>query len=407
VAFLDADLTARRPAILWLDERAAGEIAPLNAALGAGHLHEISGKPPDVTPVIYRLAWMRREAPECLSLAGRILDVHGYLTARLTGNAVASWTSADPFGLFDIRQKTWSDPVLRHLGLKAAQFGALAAPGTQIGRLTEAAAAETGLRAGTPVIAAGGDGQCAGLGVDAAKRGTVYLNLGTAQITGMWSPEPRIARTWRSMTSPTGEGYFLEGCLRAGTYFIDWIAERFCGADPSHRDTHARLETDAASLPLGTDGLTVCPYLSGVMDPHWNPAARAAFVGLSSHHGPVHLYRAALEAMVCETARCIEAMRGSGLAPAQIRAIGGGAQNALWLQMFADATGLPVTLSDTIEASALGAAMTAATGIGWFAGFDDAAREMSSTSRAVQPNPAVADGWRALMARQARAYRAD
>ncbi|MEM9047459.1 MAG: FGGY family carbohydrate kinase [Pseudomonadota bacterium] len=407
VAFVDADLEPLRPAIVWLDERAATEIDPLSDAFGAQNLHAINGKPPDVTPVLYRLAWMRRHERAILERSQRILDVHGVLTGRLTGNPVASWTSADPFGVLDIAQRSWSAPILDHLGLSAGQFGTLAAPGTPVGRVTASAGSETGLRAGTPVFAAGGDGQCAGLGVDAARAGTVYLNLGTALITGIWSAEPRIARSWRTMTSPTGQGYFLEGCLRAGTFFVDWVVTRFGGLTGSEdaAAAHRRLETEAAGIPLGAEGLTVCPYLSGVMDPHWDPGARAAFLGLSPAHGVAHLYRAALEALAAESARVVAAMRAAGLAPQRIRAIGGGARNALWVQMFADATGLPVELSDTVEASALGAAISAAVGLGWYDGFDRAATAMARSQREVAPDRALAAGWAALLDRQAAAYR--
>ncbi|MGP1254840.1 MAG: xylulokinase [Kiloniellales bacterium] len=404
VAFVDDDLQAVRPAIVWLDERAMDEIPLLTAALGADRLHATSGKPPDITPVVYRLSWLRRHEPSALE-AARILDVHGFLTGRLTGHPTASWTSADPFGLFDIQAKTWSAPILAQLGLASDRFAELARPGTQIGCVGAEAAGATGLARGTPVFAAGGDGQCAGLGVNAVRPGLVYLNLGTAIITGGWSPTPRIGRAWRTMTSPTGEGYFLEGCQRAGAFFINWFVDGFAGGrdDPG---VFARLEAAAAALPVGSEGVVVCPYLSGVMDPHWNPQARAGFLGLSASHGIGHLYRASLEAMTLESARCVAAMADDGLTPQRILAVGGGANSALWIQMIADATGLPIDLSESLEASSLGAAMSAAVGLGWFADFGEAADIMSRTGATVMPNRSARAAWDALSVRQAAAYRA-
>ncbi len=403
VAFLDADLRATRPAIVWLDERAAEEVPRLCAELGGETLHRIGGKPPDVTPVIYRLSWLRRYEPAALD-ATQILDVHGFLSGRLTGRPTASWTSADPFGVFDIAEKVWSQPLLEHLGLATTQFAEPAQPGSRIGETTPDAARATGLRTGTPLFAAGGDGQCAGLGVNAVRPGIVYLNLGTAIITGAWSATPRIGRTWRTMTSPTGNGYFLEGCQRAGAFFVNWFVDTFAGGrdDPG---VFARLEAAAAELPVGAEGVTVCPYLSGVMDPHWDPQARAGFYGLGAGHGLGHLYRAALEALTLESARCVAAMARDGLAPERILAVGGGANSALWLRMMADATGLPISLSESLEASSLGAAMSAAVGLGWFADFDAAAATMSRTGASFDPDPGVRDAWAALSSRQAEAYR--
>ncbi|MEO1469699.1 MAG: FGGY-family carbohydrate kinase [Pseudomonadota bacterium] len=404
IGFLDADLVATRPGMVWLDERALEEIPRLAEALGAERLHAISGKPPDLTPVIYRLAWLRRHDPAALDAVARILDVHGFLTGKLTGAPTASWTSADPSGVFDIEAKAWSEPLLAHLGLDAGRFAPVVPPGAPIGTVTGAAAAATGLAPGTPVFAAGGDGQCAGLGVNAVRPGIVYLNLGTAIITGAHSDTPRIDRAWRTMISPTGRGYFLEGCQRAGTFFVDWIVDRFAGGR-GDGSVYARLEAEAAALPLGAEGVTVCPYLSGVMNPHWDPGARASIEGLAPGHGLGHLYRAALEALALESARAVHAMQAQGLAPGRILAVGGGAQSALWVSMFADATGLPVTLSASREASALGAGMVAAVGAGWFGDIDTAATAMSRDSDTRQPDPAARPAWDALASRQAATYR--
>lgn len=397
VAFLDADGHATRPAIVWLDERAQEDIGLIEAAFGPGTVHALTGKPADITPVLYRLNWLRRHAPEVLAATAQIVDVHGFLTRRLTGQACASWTSADPFGVFDIAAKTWSAPILAHLGLTPGHFGTLARPGSRIG--TAGAPLP-----GVPVFAAGGDGQCAGLGVNAARPGVVYLNLGTAIITGAWSAQPAIGRSWRTMTSPTGQGYFLEGVQRAGAFLVNWFIDTFAGgrSDPG---VFARLEAQAATLPVGSLGVTVCPYLSGCMDPHWDPAARASFHGLGPQHGPAHLYRALLEALTLESARCITAMRAEGVACERILAVGGGGNSALWVGMLADATGLPVTVSRSLEASSLGAAMSAAVGLGWYPDFDAAAGAMSADGPTRSPDPAARPAWDALSRAQAQTYR--
>lgn len=403
MAFIGADGRSLRPAILWLDERGRAHMAPVAAALDAERLHGETGKPVDLTPALYRLAWMRAEEPETLATA-RVLDPHAFLALKLTGTATASWSSADPSGLFNLREKHWSTQALDHLGLAADRLAAVAAPGARIGALTAEAAAATGLAAGTPLYAAGGDGQCAGLGADAARAGVVYLNLGTAVITGCWAPEPMISRRWRTMTSPTGEGYFLEGCQRAGAYLVNWFIDGFAGgrSDPG---VFTRLEAAAAALPVGSEGVAVCPYLTGAMDPWWDGSARASFTGLGPGHGPAHLYRAILEALTLETARVVAGMREADLAPERIVAVGGGAQSPLWTRMVADATQLPVARSASVEASALGAGMSAAVGAGWFAGFAEAAAAMSRTEPALTPDPAAAAAWRAADRAQAAAYR--
>jgi xylulokinase len=403
-AFLDAGGEAVRPAILWLDERGRSELPRLDAAIGAERMHRITGKPFDLTPVVSRLAWIARHEPEALARSAQVLDVHAYLTQRLTGRATASWTSADPWGIFDIAERRWSAPILAEVGVAEAQLPFVARPGTRAGGMTAGAAAATGLAEGTPVVVAGGDGQCAGLGVNAVRKGAVYLNLGTALITGMWSEHPRTSVYWRTMTSPTGSGYFLEGVQRAGAFLLNWLIDGFAGgrADPG---AFARLDAAAAAIPLGSEGVTMSPYLSGCMDPHWDPDARAAILGLGPHHGAAHVYRAALEALTLESARALAAMRAEGLGPVRILAVGGGANNALWTGMFADATGLPVTRCHSPEASSLGAGISAAVGIGWHPDFKAAAAAMTREMDTVRPDPSRAEAWAALSRRQEQVYR--
>ena len=173
------------------------------------------------------------------------------------------------------------------------------APGAPIGQVT-AAAAQTGLRPGTPVFAGGGDGQCAGLGVNAMRPGTVYLNLGTAIVAGAWSPHPVLSLAWRTITSPT-DGCLLKHVQRAGAFFVNYMVDTFAGGR-QEPGVFERLATAVASIPVGAEGLLICPYLTGCMDPHWNPEARATVTGLGLHHTAAHLYQAVLEALTLEAA---------------------------------------------------------------------------------------------------------
>lgn len=403
VAFLDSDGKAVRPCIVWLDERAIDQLSYLCSAVGAELLHDITGKPIDITPVIYRLSWFKYHQPSILKNSAKIVDVHGFLSGRLTGTYTASWTSADPFGLLDISAKKWSAKILSAVGLLPSQLATLARPGSMIGKLIPEAAKSTGLMTGTPLFAAGGDGQCAGLGVNAVREGVIYLNLGTAVITGTWSSNSLISLNWRTMTSPTSKGYFLEGCQRAGTYLIDWFVDNFAGGR-NNPTIFELLENEAAALPIGSDGVTVCPYLSGCMDPHWDPSAKASINGLAARHGQNHIYRAILEAIVLESVRTINKFRDHGLNPQKIIAVGGGGASKFWTQMFADAAKLPLHISRSLEASALGAGMSAAVGLGWFDSFDNAATAMSGEGPAIKPDPTTTAEWELLSDRQAAIY---
>jgi len=374
---LAPDGTQVRPAIVWLDQRCRGEVPWLSRRVGRRRIHEISGKPVDMAPVAYRLAWMLRHEPEPYRRTAMFADVHGYLAWRLTGQFRTSWTSADPLGLFDMRKKKWSREILSALHLEPAQLPLAAPPGTILGEITEGAAAATSLPIGTPVAAGGGDGQSAGLGVNALTPGRAYLNLGTAVVAGIQSAAYRVGQAWRTMGSATGEGYCLETSLRSGTFLLDWFLDN-CGCGDDNSDARRRLEAAAAALPIGSGGLLAVPYWGAVMTPYWDPDARGCLLGLTGAHTSAHIYRALLEGIALEQALVTGLIeQDAGIRVTEFVAIGGGAASDLWCRIVADACGIPVKRSRTVEASSLGAAMCAAAAAGWFPTVRQAAEAMS------------------------------
>ncbi|MEK9669330.1 MAG: FGGY-family carbohydrate kinase, partial [Deltaproteobacteria bacterium] len=395
VAFLDEDGTSLHDAMVWLDERAANEVRSLCEVLGGEQIHKISGKPIDPTPVLYRLKWLSKNKPEILKRTHRILDVQGYLVYRLTGTAKTSWTSADPFAAFDIEQKRWSSTLLDQVGVKTNQFPEALCPGKELGSITKEIAEEFNLPSKLKIFGGGGDGQCAGLGVNAIAGGRAYLNLGTAIIAGASSEDLRLSNFWRTLISPTGQGYFLEAVQRAGAFFVNWFLECL-GSGERTPETFARLEAEASKIDIGSEGVLVQTHLSGCMDPHWDPQAFGAFLGLRTHHTQAHLYRASLEALTLESARALKKMSSEGVELRKINVIGGGAQSSLWMKMIADATQLPAQKSLSNEASALGAGISAAVGAGWFANFEEAAAAMTNEAELIEPDPKVAEKWEDL-----------
>lgn len=396
---LGADGAPVRPAIVWLDQRCSDEVAWLTGKVGGDRLHRISGKPPDMAPVAYRIAWMLRHEPELFRATAMFADVQAYLVWRLTGAFRTSWASADPLGLFDMQQKVWAPELLEALELRTEQLPEVIAPTSVIGVVGAEAAGETGLAPGTPVVAGGGDGQAAGLGVNALTPWRAYLNLGTAVVSGTYSAEYRTGTAWRTMGSCSGEGYYYETSLRAGTFLIDWFARQVCRAPEGDTDIYERLEREAAAVPIGSNGLIAVPYWGAVMTPYWDPEARGCFVGLKESHRLGHLYRSLLEGIALEQALVsgmIEEQTGERIR--EFIAIGGGASSDLWCQIVADASGKIVRRSRTVEASSLGAAVCAAVGAGWFPGAAEAAESMSGEiTRETEPIPAQSERYGELL----------
>jgi len=396
---LDSKGAPIRPAIVWLDQRCGEEVGWLTGKVGADAIHRITGKPPDMAPVAYRIAWMLRREPELFRSIAMFADVHGYLVWRLTGSFQTSWASADPLGLFDMQNRAWSPEVMRALEVCPEQLPRLVAPCSVIGTVSAAAAAHTGLAPGTLVVAGGGDGQAAGLGVNALTPWRAYLNLGTAVVSGTYSKQYRTGTAWRTMGSCSGEGYYYETSLRAGTFLVEWFVRQVCQAAEEDKAIYNRLEAEAARVPIGSGGLLAVPYWGAVMTPYWDPQARGCFVGLTGSHRIGHMYRSLLEGIALEQA-LVSGMieEQTGVRTREFIAIGGGAASDLWCQIVADASGKTVRRSRTVEASSLGAAVCAAVGAGWFQGAADAAESMAGAiTRETEPVPDQAARYRELM----------
>ncbi len=281
-------------------------------------------------------------------------------------------------GLFDMEKKSWSTEILNALKLSPEKLPKLVAPCSIIGEVSAEAAIQTGLVPGTLVVAGGGDGQAAGLGVNALNPSRAYLNLGTAVVSGTYSKQYRTNTAWRTMSSCSGEGYYYETSLRAGTFLIEWFVRQVCRAAEEDKTIYQRLEAEAAGVPIGSSGLLTLPYWGAVMTPYWDPQARGCLLGFTGSHRIGHIYRSLLEGIALEQSLVtgmIEEQTGDTIK--EFIAIGGGASSDLWRQIIADVSGKTVLCSETVEASSLGAAICAATGVGWYPNAKNAAEGMA------------------------------
>ncbi len=377
-AQFDAKGKALRPGTLWLDERSAQEAKELASLIGKDRLHRISGKPSDVTPCIGRCLWFHKHMPKMWAKTAMTAEVSGVLAHWLTGEWRTSLASADPMGLLDVAQYDWSDELLHAVHLNRAQLPELYRPGQVIGEVSAAAGKATGLLAGTPLVAGGGDGQCAGTGTNAFVKGRAYLNLGTAAVSGSYGKTYAVDPAFRTMMAVSEEGFIFETAIRTGTFLVNWMVERLFNVNPSKNPKiFTELEKEAAAVPVGAGGIAMVPYWSGCMTPYWDTGARGVIAGLSGSHSRGHVYRALMESLALEQAMMTNRVADVTSPIDHYAIVGGGSNSDLWCQIVADATGRDVKRLETAEASALGAAMAAAKGAGWFKTVADASAAMS------------------------------
>ncbi len=398
-ALFHEDGRAVRPGMVWLDQRAVNQTEEFAQTMGHDRLRGICGKPVDVIVPVNRMVWLREHEPQNFAAAARFGDVHGYLSFRLTGHWTTSIASADPSGMLDLQTRSWSPEILEAAQIPLSMMPALAAAGTVIATITTDAATATGLPAGIPLIAGGGDGQCAATGAGAITPSHGYMNLGTAIVSGVYSPKFSHDLAFRTETAVADDGYIFETVLKAGTFLIDWFVRECASVSDADRAAFLlQLEAEAHASPIGAGGLVLLPFWQASMTPHWDAKARGVIAGLSGSTKRGDLYRALLEGIALDQAFALErATMAMGTQITGITAIGGGTASSLLMQIVADTTNLPVSKADVVEASALGAAMCAAKGIGWYPTLHAAAQGMGQTEMTVTyPNAANTARYREL-----------
>ena len=384
---LDETGTPLRPAILWLDGRAQEQID----AFGSATVESLSGKPADITPALYKIAWLARHEPELLQRTYKIADTHGFLVHRMTGQWVTSISSADPLSLLDVTTQDYAESLLSLAGVRRDQMLDLQPAGHPISELTPGIAREWGLAPSTIVIAGVGDGQAAGLGANVVDSSHGYLNLGTAVLLGTERNGYQPSRDYRSLISVIDGNTTLETFLSSGAYLPNWFRRAFGGPGATGAPDPV-LETAARALPAGSDHLLTLPYWNAAQTPHWDSLATGAIIGWRSAHTPAHMYRSLLEGVAFELRNQLDGLeRATGQRLISLRGMGGGTRSALWVQIVADVLERPIELCTEPEISALGAAIVGHTAIGTLPGPQTGRRRHDLHRQVIEPDISTAD----------------
>jgi len=374
-----------RPAILWNDQRTGAECDAIRQAVGPERLVSITGNDALTGFTAPKLMWVREHEPAVWQRIAHVLLPKDYVRLRLTGEYAVDKADGSGTLLFDLAARDWSGEVLEALEIDPAWMPA-AWEGPEItGTITAIAAAATGLRLGTPVVAGGGDQAANAVGVGAVRVGIVALSLGTSGVV--------FATTDRPLFEPRGRVHAFCHAL-PGRWHMMSVMLSAAGSLRWLRDAvapdveFADLVAASADVPAGSAGLWFLPYLTGERNPHPDPYARGAFIGLTLAHDRRHLVRAVLEGVAFGLRDGLDLMIEAGVPPPdQIRASGGGTASPLWRQILADVLGAEIAIVNTAEGAAYGAALLAAVGAGWYPNVEAAAAACVTASPVAAPGP--------------------
>lgn len=385
LVLLDAAGEVLRPAILWNDQRTQRQCDEIRTVIGRERLIELTGNDALTGFTAPKILWVRDEEPDVYARVRNILLPKDYVRFRLTGERATDCADGSGTILFDLAARTWSAEVVEALGIDPAWLPTVAEGPSVTGVIRADAAAATGLRAGTPVVAGGGDQSANAVGMGVVEPGQMALSLGTSGVVFVATDRPIVEPEGRlhAFCHAAPGRWHLMGVMLSAAGSLQWFRDALAPGVP-----FGDLVERAASVPAGSDGLLFLPYLVGERTPYPDPDARGAWVGLTVRHGFPHMTRAVLEGVALGLRDSLELIRSSidGSIPS-IRASGGGTRSALWRQILADVLDVPVTTTATAEGAAYGAAVLAAAGAGWYGSVAEAANAFVEPVATCEPGP--------------------
>ena len=331
VALIDDHDRPVRPALTWADRRATAEVRRLRGSL----MGELTGNPVVEAFSAPKLAWLATHEPATVARAARLVQPKDVLRHRLTGSWGTDVTDAAGTLLYDIHAGRWDPRLWELTGADPRLAVPVAGSAEVVGAVTAAAATATGLPAGIPVVAGGGDVSCAALGAGVVAEGHVYVNVGTAaQIVTPLNAPPEASPERFLFARAAEPGFLTMVSSYAAGLAIRWSERTLLGGGPDGTADHV-----AAGSEPGARGLTFLPYLLGASAPIHDPDIRAALLGAGPEHGPADVARATLEGVAYA---CAAAVDQAAPAVTEIRVGGGVTRSAIWREAFTAVAGAPV-----------------------------------------------------------------
>lgn len=380
-----------RSVLMWHDRRSVDLCAQFQATAGQ-RIYDICAMPP--TPVFSapKMAWLRDNEPDNYHAAHKLVGIHDFLLHEITGEWITDTSLASRTCLFDIRRLEWSSELLDIFGLDAAKLCRVVPVGSVCGRVSAAFAKDTGLPEGVPVITAGGDQQCAALGMGLVSAEEAVINSGSGSYVLALSPHPVFdpAQKLVCNVSAIPGQWILEGGMLSSGLVFGWFNEILygCPCSPSSPLDYDRINADCAISPPGARGLLMSPCLNGKGAPLWDSHARGLFHNVSFETRREDFARAVLEGVASELRDCVTAvatLKGLERFPV-VTCSGGLTRSDIFNQILCDTLNTPLQLAAGVNATARGAWVSAAVALGLYPDASTALAAARSTDTASAPD---------------------
>ncbi len=395
VIFVDENNNPTRDPIIWMDVRAVKEAKLIESIDdSARRFNGYANVSPEWFPC--KVLWVKENQPDVYKKSKIIAEYTDWITHELTGLWTTGISTAGARAYYDNRNKGWQQNFYKKMGLedlfeklppKVLRVGEL------VGGLSKEFSENTGLREGTPVGQGAADAHCAVIGSNAFSSGQVFFIGGSGNYFQISIDKAFHKRgLFGSYPDVIIDNFTIEGGQTSSGSVLKWFITNFLNkqieneAEKDKVSIYKYMDKMAKEIPVGSEGLIVLEHFQGNRTPFVDPNSRGLVRGLSLKHTPFHIYRAIMEASAYGTEATFRVLKESNFNMTEIIACGGHMNSDLWVQMYADVTGLPIKRTINPEAAVLGSGIVGGLASGRFNSLDEAAKKMVKFHEVVEPN---------------------
>ncbi|HET7580280.1 MAG TPA: FGGY-family carbohydrate kinase [Bacillales bacterium] len=400
---VDRDGKPLLPAILWQDKRSMAECAEIEKAVGSDEVYQRTGLKIDPYFSLPKLLWIRNHQPDIYQRAFCFLTTQDYIIHSLTGEFKTDWTQASRTMLFNVNDLRWDHKIAEIARVELDKLPEFYPPGTIAGKVTKACSEQIGLLEGLPVIMAGGDQQCAALGLGVIHPGITKVTTGTGSfvIAPVDFPEKDTAKKILCSPSAIPGSWVVEAGIFTTGATYRWLRDEFFEGEEG--GSFEVMNKEAQISPTGANGVLHIPHYAGSAAPYWDAEATGCLFNLNLGTKKSDIVRAYLEGIAFEVKKNVEIIhfliQNSGKQGlSEVRVSGGLARSDLFNQIQADIYELKVIPGRTEQATALGAAISGFTAMKTFNSFEEAVEKMVTLDqlKVKHPNQVVRKVYRQM-----------
>jgi len=417
LVLVDKDGMPVRRAMSYMDQRAKKEIKKYMAygpQIAGGNIPKVlkclqitSAAPVSVKDPVYKYLWVRENEPENFRRVHKWLDVKEALIARMTGEFIMTEDSAFATLIYDIRKgkRCWSPELCKMLNVDMNHLAKIIKCTDKVGGLTEEAAKQLGLAAGTPVYGGGGDASLIGVGAGSVGLHDTHIYMGTS---GWVSTvvDKNMVDTMAMIASTVGArpgyyNYFAE--LETAGKCLEWVKDHLAldeigvylkkthvaeDMESKYTNLYQYMSAVTMSVPAGSNGVIFTPWLHGNRCPFEDPNAKGMFFNISLETGKSELIRSVAEGVCMHMRWMLETQEKKTETSGVIRFVGGGALSDSTSQILADCLGRTIeTVESPQNVGSVGAAVVVAVGLGIIKDVSESGK-LIKADKIFKPNPA-------------------